>query len=223
VVLTLLVATSVVTAVFSKRSQSPQRTLAGYASFERVRSVQGSWSVPGVLGDVSNAVAATWVGAQAPGSLAHAPFIQVGVQEESSDGYDAGYQAFWSDSQLDFHPVNLFSVNAGDLITASLRLAGGQWTVHIHDVSSGADARFRTTQDSGGAFNQAEWFQEDVTDKATQQGFPYPDLTPVTFTNLHVNSKQPTLNSLVSSTMTVDGKTLNPSRVQNNSFTVGEY
>jgi hypothetical protein len=118
--------------------------------------------------------------------------------------------------------VNLFLVNPGDLITASLRLGGGRWTVHIYDVTSGEDARFRTTEDTGASFNQAEWFQEDVTDNATQQGFPYPNLTPVRFRDLTVNSAQPTFSSLLASAMTVGSETLNPSPVRHNSFTVGE-
>jgi len=221
-VLTLLVAASIATAVFSPASHPPQQTLAGYASFEQVRSVQGSWSVPIVLGGPADSVAATWIGAQAPGAFAHAPFIQVGVQE-AYDGNDSNFQAFWSDSHLAFHPVNLFAVNAGDRMRASLRLGAGSWIVQIQDVSTGQKARFRTTQDTSGGFNQAEWFQEDVTDNATQRGFPYPDLTPVTFMNLTVNSARPTADSLVSSAMTVGRQTLKPSSVQRNSFTVGEY
>jgi peptidase A4-like protein len=225
VVLTLLVAASVASAVLGKPadSSSPQQTLAGYASFERVRSVQGAWTVPIILGGPRDAVAATWIGAQAPGAFAHAPFIQVGVQEASSDESDSGYDAFWSDSRLSFHPENLFLVNAGDRITASLQLARGHWSVQIEDVTTGQHARFRTMQDTLGAFNQAEWFQEDVTDNDTHKGFPYPAMTPVTFTGLKVNSAQPTSDSLQSSVMTVGTETLNPSPINRNSFTVGEY
>jgi hypothetical protein len=177
---------------------------AGYLWRGRVTSVQGSWRVPRVLARSSlRSAASTWIGAEAPGEPG--PFIQIGTNEQRVSPPEVlergpGYYAFWSDTKSTFHPRLLFPVSPGDDIRASLALARKRWTLAIVDATSGASAHFSTSDETReGAFNEAVWMQEDVTDGTTGKPSPYPRLDESGLRRLAVNGKAPSYADLYSS------------------------
>jgi hypothetical protein len=205
-----------------KRSSWPFGSFAGYAWRGRVASVQASWTVPRIIRGSSPGVAGTWIGAQAPGKPE--PSIQIGTNEESFPPAQAtapdNYFAFWADVRRHFRPQRLFPVSPGDNLTASLMLIHRRWTLAIVDATSGAAARFSTREEAQGSFNLAEWTQEDVTDEATRKPYPYPQMTPVVFRGLAVNSTTPSYADLYSLWMSTDGTYLAPSALHHDSFTL---
>jgi hypothetical protein len=161
---------------------------AGYQWFGRVTEISARWVVPQMESSARRGAASTWIGAEAPGRIDKAPFIQVGTQEEARA---RSYGAFWSDTRQGFHPRLLFKVAAGDTIAASLELSSGHWAVAIADVTSGAKDSFVTRDEARGAFNDAQWLQEDETDLATGRPLPYPQLAPTRFISFAVNGSVP--------------------------------
>jgi Peptidase A4 family len=195
-------------------------SFAGYVWRGHVTSLQASWSVPGIVGPSAGA-AGTWIGAEALGGQ----FIQVGTNEESFRPFalgarDISYQAFWSDTTHRFRSQQLFRVAVGDNISASLTLAHKRWTLTIADRTSGASARFSTSEEADASFNQAGWDEEDPRDRATGKPIPYPRLTAVRFSHLAVNSAVPDYADMYSQWMSVDGGNLAPAPVRQDSFTL---
>lgn len=195
---------------------------AGYVWRGHVTSVQGVWTVPPIQGGSPLGRASSWIGAQAPG--APGPFVQVGTNEEreastAEPAHDV-YYAFWSDVAHGFHPQILFSVQAGDHVSARLTLARARWTVAIRDTMSGAAVRFTTSDETHASFNEAVWFLEDITDAATAKPYPFPRLGTFRFQGLAVNSAAPSYADLYSQWMSVQHGSLGPSPVQADAFTV---
>ena len=191
---------------------------AGYQWFGRVTELRAEWVVPRIESSPADGTASTWIGAEAPGKVKTAPFIQIGTQEQRNS---PSYAAFWSDTRRGFHPQLLFDVAPGDTISASLRLAPGRrWELEIVDASSGERAAFATGDEAGAAFNDASWLQEDVTDSGTSGPFPYPQLTPTRFVRFSVNGVVPRPDSLGPRWMSLPGERfLGPHRL-GDSFTV---
>jgi hypothetical protein len=198
---------------------------AGYQWHGNVRSLQASWKVPMLeAGSPPRACAGTWIGAEAPGS--NGPFIQIGTNEQLVTPHEARawgvprnyYFAFWSTTAMHFKAQSLFLVRPGDRITASLVLVGGRWKLAIRDQTSGRAAHFATHQETGSAFNEAQWIQEDVTDGKTHKLFPYPQLSTVAFSSLLVNSKRPSYAYLYSQWMSEDGVNWAPIPLRNDAF-----
>lgn len=197
---------------------------AGYVwRGQHVRSVAATWTVPAFMPHSPSGIAATWIGVQAPGNRT-APFIQVGINEVYTHlpgpvpGFSpAYYAAFYSDTNLSFHPVTLFHVRRGDVLAARLRLAGGRWHVLIVDHTHHHKAAFGTMDDAVGAFNQAEWLQEDPS--VTSGGHvPYPSLSTVGFSHLKVNGGAPSYARVRSTWMSEHHVALAPGPLVNDSF-----
>ncbi|MGA2470909.1 MAG: G1 family glutamic endopeptidase [Solirubrobacteraceae bacterium] len=191
----------------------PRRWLGAFAGYvwqgPSVTSLSGSWIVPRIERDSRPGRAGTWIGAQTPGDSS-APFIQIGTNEErhAADRQAAVprsnfYYAFWSDTLHHFHPQFLFLVRPGDRISASLSLARGRWRLAIVDPASHEVTSFLTTDEAHGAFNEAQWLQEDITDTVTPRNslYPYPQLSRVLFTRLTVNHAPPRPGNLNSEWM----------------------
>jgi len=193
---------------------------AGYVWRGRVSSVRASWTVPRILPGSPRGLAGTWIGAEAPGAGTHAPFIQIGVNEQL--GIESSYYAFWTDTDHYFHPRYLLRVNPGDDLSASLALARKRkrWTLVISDASTGKSAHFSTGDEARASFNEAEWTQEDPKDGASGKPLPYPRLTTVGFRELMVNSTAPTYADLYSTWMSVDRGNLAPTPLYDDSFTL---
>jgi hypothetical protein len=192
--------------------------LAGYVYKGRVSSLRGSWAVPRIL-DGSSGSASTWIGLQARG--APRPFIQIGSNEAEGlrpgDAPEARYYTFWSDLARDAHPHTLFRVNPGDDLSASLTRTHNRWVLAIVDTSSGAAERFSANAQTRAPSEEAEWTQEDVADGAGKP-LPYPQLSAVGFRRLAVNSATPSTTRLSAEWMSVNGKSLAPSPLHDDSF-----
>jgi hypothetical protein len=190
-----------------------------------VHSVGASWTVPRVDPGSSPGVAGTWIGARAPSTNRGTPFIQIGVTEHALTPTakrlpGGSYEAFWSTTGRGSHPQFLFPVDAGDDISASLTLAHGRWTLAIVDGTSGVAARLSTSAEARASFNEATWIQEDVRNQATGKLFTYPELTPVDFRELTVNTVAPAYADVYSLWMSANGRSLAPSPLQHDSFTL---
>ena len=177
--------------------------------------------MPTIADSARAGLAGTWVGAQAPGPWQTSPFIQLGVNEaRARDGRDE-YYAFWSDTAQHFHPRHIFRVSPGDRIAAAMQLRGGRWTLSIKDVSSGADRRVTTRQEASGAFDEAQWIQEDVTDARTGRPFGYPTMSPLHFSGVTADGRLVDAASLLSQWMKLPaGRSLAPTPVTGGAFTM---
>jgi len=221
----------VLVGLVARAGVSGQGRFAGYVWFGRVQEISGQWVVPRIEKDSHAGRAGSWIGAvDATGHSDTDRFIQVGTNEMRVAGTALRigdlrlvpdlYYAFWSSTQDQFHPVYLFPVNAGDQITASLALRGKRWRVSITDVTSQRSATFTTRQETGAAFNQAQWLQEDITDAKTGRPFPYPRLTPLRFSKVKVNRRIPTLAQVHDQQMSVGDGTETPTELNRGSFVV---
>jgi Peptidase A4 family len=195
--------------------------MAGYVYRGHVTSLRGSWTVPRILNG-SHGSASTWIGVQGPG--APKPFIQIGSSEAEGfrpgDAPEARYYTFWSDAVRGAPPRTLFRVNPGDDLSASLTRTHNRWMLAIVDTSSGAAERFSTSAQTRAPFEEAAWTQEDVANGAATP-LPYPQLGPVGFRRLAVNSLTPSAARLAAEWMSVDGKSVAPSPLHDGSFTLG--
>jgi hypothetical protein len=196
---------------------------AGYVWRGPVRSVAASWRVPRVVGGPVPSLAATWIGAQGPAPAG--PFIQVGTGQMLRGHRGAGsssgsYVAFWSDSERRFHPLTLFPVNAGDEMSASLALRHGRWLVTISDASTHRDRRFSTSDDTEGAFNEAEWTEEDPSLRSTGHAGPYPRQGAVSMRRLAVNGAEPSYATVYSTWMSLVSEQLAPDPLVGDAFTL---
>jgi Peptidase A4 family len=199
-------------------------SFAGYVWRGRVSSVRASWTVPRLLPGSPHGIAATWIGAEAPGVGHHRPFIQIGVNEgrlsivnPGGTAYN-GYYVFWSDTKQHFHPQYLFRVNAGDDLSASLTFVRNRWTLAIRDTNSRQSSHFTTSDEDGASFDQAEWIQEDVVDERTHKPYPYPRLGKIEFHRLEVNSSAPAYVDLYSTWMSLHSGSLAPTPLHKDSF-----
>jgi hypothetical protein len=185
---------------------------AGYTTFGPVRSIAASWTVPRTLGGPATASAATWIGVQSQSM--HGPFVQVGTQEEGS-GRDF---AFWSDPERHFAPQFLGFVAAGDDVSARLVRIQDGWAATLYDPP--AAARIVTIQQPAGArFDQAEWFQEDPSQRSRTQRVPYPTLAALNFRSLRLNRAAPGYAALYAQWMSLPGgKSLAPTALAGDAF-----
>jgi len=188
---------------------------AGYVWRGKERSVAASWLVPEAFPGPHSGLAGTWIGAQAPGG-GHAPFIQVGINEGHIHPLGNFDYAFFSDTALGFHPRLLFRVNRGDRISARLRMADGRWHVLIVDHTHPHRAAFSTAQETGAAFNQAEWLQEDPS--SPRGHLPYPRLSAVHFWQLRVDGQRPGYGRLLSQWMSENHMDLAPGPLVRDGF-----
>jgi hypothetical protein len=211
-------------------NSSNASTFAGYVWTGQVTSVRGGWTVPTVRPHSPTGIAATWIGAEAPGG-SNAPFIQIGTNEAllppdlkqaQLPGSLRVYYAFWSDVVHHFHPVILFQVSPGDSLSATMSLIDGVWTLAISDHTSGSSARLTTRDETHAAFNEALWTQEDVTNGKTNKPFSYPHLTTVAFSGLSVNGQRASAVNLTTQVLSERGTTVTPSPISNDGFTLAQ-
>jgi hypothetical protein len=113
----------------------------------------------------------------------------------------------------------LFRVNPGDALSASLGRAGKRWRLAIVDTTSGAAARFVTNDEAGASFNHADWTQENIA-SGEHEPDPYPQLTPVGFRHLAINSAAPSTAELSALWMSAGGNTVAPGPLHDDSFTL---
>ena len=202
----------------------------GYLWRGDVTGVSASWKVPRLTKHEPRGIAGTWIGAESPGR-----FIQVGVNEgRDAPNTDADLRflvaglhqpllyGFWSDTAHQFHPVPLPRVKAGDVVSVSLHLQDGRWYLEFSDARRAVDVKLSTPDEATGPVDDAEWLQEDVkTTYGRNRMLPYPNLSPVRFTNLKVNGVTPVASKLLYRRRPVRSpKTLVASPIHHDAFTV---
>jgi hypothetical protein len=193
--------------------------MAGYVWSGPLVSVRASWTVPRMASGFGEAHASTWIGAQVAGVPKPSPFIQVGTTEDRGPASRAVYAAFWTDTRRGYHPQILFHVHPGDVVATALTLHLGRWRVAIADATSGRNATFETREESDGAFNLAEWLQEDPSEmsgKAT----PYPRLSDVRMTGVAANGAPPRYGDVYAQWMSVGALNLAPTPLRGDAFTI---
>jgi len=116
--------------------------------------------------------------------------------------------------------VSLFTVSPGDHVSAALILTSAGWRVSIMDASSGMRKSFRTRDDSHGAFNLAEWLQEDPTKDSDGAPEPYPQLGSVRFTHPAVNGTPTRYATVDSQWMSVNSRDFAPTPLSHSTFIV---
>jgi Peptidase A4 family len=197
---------------------------AGYQWNGSVRSVSANWQVPPLAQTVPTGIAATWIGIQRPAStLQRIPFIQVGLNENSSAGPLGGqYWAFWSDTARGFLPQPIFSVSPGDWITASLTQGGTGWTVSITDRNTGSSSSFIDRTEGSGSFATGDWLQEDPSHNDPHWQGSYQPTAAVTFDQLAVNGHAPQPDELEPSVMALPDTQLAPEALIGDAFTITE-
>jgi hypothetical protein len=183
-----------------------------------VRSVGAMWAVPRMLG-AGEAHASTWIGTQAPGIARSSPFIQVGTVEDRDAGGRAVYAAFWTDTTRGFHPQILFRVSPGDLISTRLSRAGHRWEVRIVDGTTSRQSSFTTAEEGAGAFNLAEWLQEDPSEDSGRVT-PYPRLSTVWMRSLAVDGGAPRYGNVYAQWMSLPAGELAPSVLRGDGFSI---
>ncbi|MDA8295591.1 MAG: G1 family endopeptidase [Actinomycetota bacterium] len=199
----------------------PATGFGGYRTTAKVGAISARWTVPAIAPTSRAGFAATWIGAQ--GSPSAGPFVQVGTIEFKQPGDAPMYLLFWSDVQAGFSAQPMGGVAPGDVVDVSMRrLASGGWRLVVRDETSGAVASKSLSYGKGGAFNQAEWLQEDPAPaQVTPVDLPYPRLSTVTFSRLMVNGVPPALGRGDGQTlMTLHGGTFVPTAVSSDSFSL---
>lgn len=209
--------------VASGFTDAPFGAFAGYAWTGRVESIGTSFTVPRIAERSPRGQAATWIGVQGEGPPAR--FVQVAVIESRYWSAPVQrtidrYAAVWADRASHFLPATLFNVEAGDTISARLSSAVGGWRLAIADENSGRHASLLVREPSDPSSMQAEWTQEDP-------GFPtnharYPQMEAPRFQELKINGRRPSPGylALFSRWMSVDHRTLAPTDVRGDSFTL---
>jgi hypothetical protein len=198
-------------------SRFPLGDFAGYVwRAGPLDALSATFTVPRIrMPSPPRSIAATWIGAQAPGVTG--PFIQIGINELHATVSLDVYYAFWSDTTLQFHPRFLFTVRAGDVIAASLRHLPDGWALAIVDATTRVARRFTSPDEAAGAFELAEFLQEDPTNSAHAE-LPYPRLAGGRFRQLRVNSATPARGTLLSQWMSNGHGYVAPSALAGDAF-----
>ena len=193
--------------------------MAGYVWSGSLSSVEASWRVPRMASGFGEAHASTWIGAQSTGVAEPSPFIQVGTTEDRGLAAGPVYGAFWTDTKRGYHPQVLFHVDPGDIVSSALMLVAGRWRVVILDTTSGQKATFQTREEGDGAFNLAEWLQEDPSE-ASGKATPYPRLADVHMTGVAANGVPPRYGDMYAQWMSVGEAELAPTPLRADAFTI---
>ena len=145
----------------------------------------------------------------------------MGVNEGNTDaGSRPFYYAFYSTTELHFHPVHLFDVSPGDQVSATLGRRGTSWRIDFVDRTLGDERTLWVGEGAGRQFNEAQFSQEDVTDARTGRPFPYPSLSPIRFTGIAANGIAPQPGQLTSSWLTEAHDYLAPGPLRGDAFTL---
>jgi Peptidase A4 family len=191
---------------------------AGYAQVGPViRSVAATLTVPRVTNASSKqlALASTWVGAEALGTAGdREPFVQVGIEAYANA---PGYEAFWSDTARGGVVSDLFTVHAGDRVSASLTLSQRHWTIVIGDGA--AHRRIVVAAPGTAKFQLALWCQEDEAYNHPNV-MVYPRVRDVRFSDLAVDGRAPESPYLNPVWMSAGKTVFEPGGMRDDAFTL---
>jgi hypothetical protein len=193
---------------------------AGYQAEGLVHDVAASFTVPAILPGSPPGDASTWIGVSTEGG----EFIQVGVTEHlgASQNSFPIFDAFWSDTSLNYHPQALESIQPTDRVSVSMTQNIDGWKLSVRDDTTGLSKTFESHFGHDREFRLAEWEQEDpVAGFDTYYNVPYPTLSETTFSDLELNGSAPTLRLRDGSAMNVfNGPILIPTPDTSDSFSL---
>ena len=198
---------------------------AGYVFNGEAGQISAGIVVPRLIGADRGGAAATWIGLR--GAIAErtqqAPFFQVGVNEDWTNSNPTGnhYYAFWSSTGKNFAPQVMFSVRPGDLLNVSIDTAGRRLLITATDTRDGWHRSISAQLNGGEDFDTASWHQEDVTDLATGEPFPYPQVGVARFTSMRVDNLPPRMPLLDTSWMSTSDAYYGPAPLRDDGFSVG--
>jgi Peptidase A4 family len=187
----------------------------GFAGYFKIRDpvteVSGEITVPSISSvpeDSQFGTASTWIGAQNPAGL----FVQIGVTETGFGATKATgtrpplFEAFWSDTERDFHPINIARAESGDLISLEMTLQASGWILRVRDLTSGWVHEVVTDYAAGQNFNFGSWIQEDPTSAAHPLiNLPYPDMSQTMFSHAELDGAIPEMDEGEAQDMDVPG------------------
>jgi len=196
----------------------------GYEMPGHVTEISAGWKVPTISATSPNGDASTWVGVDNQSRA----FIQLGTLENKI-GFGFGvntstedvYDAFWSDTSLDFHPHSLGRVTAGDQVYAEMVQTARGWVLHFRDPARRLSVVLPTSYGAGAKFTRSEWLQEDPVPHALAPyvDSPYPSMSTVSLGGLTVNQKPPRLTySNAKALASANGVFLVPTRFAQDMF-----
>jgi hypothetical protein len=203
----------------SPETAYPFTGFGGYYLSHKVTTISASWRVPKIRLNSHEGFAATWIGAaQANG----APFIQIGTLEDQGTQDNPGYEAFWSDTALDFVPQEFGDIQPGDKIIVAMVRKHRDWFLHFSDPSSFLRWNEVFPYGRHANFNQSEVMQEDPTPGLIAgHDLPYPVIANVTFTKVLINGSISYLNKSDAQVLMSNGGTISiPTKFRNDSFTL---
>jgi hypothetical protein len=194
---------------------APSYGFGGYIIQSPVTEVGAQWYVPAIAKNSTTGVASTWIGAQ----LGVKDFIQLGTTENKLFGQPQ-YSVFWSDVTVGFHPQNLISLSAGDLVKFKMVQVRSGWRLSYDDVTTNRTRSIIISYGAGVKFDTPSWFQEDPVAPDFHDHEPYPLVGVPTFSDLTVDNRAPRLAASERQILSTDsGVFLIPSADRNDSFT----
>jgi hypothetical protein len=197
---------------------TPLTGFGGYHLTTKVTQISARWRVPAISKTSRVGIAATWIGAQ---NSIDSHFIQLGILEICNQKGRGSYQAFWSDTALDFTPQPLGVIGAGDHLSVSLVRNSRGWSLTFHDRTNALSVDKQIDYGVGAPFTMGEWLQEDPSPSdVASRDVAYPDVANVTFQRLRVNDEVPRLKRADGQTLSASGGLLRvPTLVRHDSFT----
>jgi hypothetical protein len=128
---------------------------SGYAKSGAYTSATARWVVPGVSASKGSSYSSAWVGID---GFTNSSLIQTGTESDYYNGR-AHYNAWWEILPAAETPINSFTVQPGDVMTASItKGSGSSWSITINDLTNGGT--FTTTQSYTGPGTSVEWIEE---------------------------------------------------------------
>ncbi len=182
--------------------------------------ISAQWTVPTVTTkQFQDEQASTWIGIQ---EIQGPAFIQVGTTEAAYGPGSSNFSVFWSDTQSQFHPRNLATVEPGDVMAASMVRTPDGWQLRVRNLTEKTTSSTLVPVDAVTPFDVAEYTQEDPGSSVSLgTDFPYPTTSTVTFDELRVNGDIPTLTRADGSVlMSPNGIVLVPTPVSNGGFSL---
>jgi hypothetical protein len=205
-------------------TQAPVTGFGGYVTVARTTEIAARWRVPTITAGSPPGHASTWIGVSTADS---AHFIQVGTLEDKDRLFPAGpatltYSAFWSDTDLTFHPHDLGTVHPGDEVSALMVQTPGGWRLEFRDPASHLSVVLPTAYGAGKVFSVPQWLQEDPSHGPPPiHNVPYPDMSDVHFSTVRLDRKVPDLTfGEAQALATTSGVFLVPSHFVDDGFTM---
>jgi Peptidase A4 family len=192
---------------------------AGYLWCCGATDVAATWEVPRMVPSAEQSAEGVWIGLQTnSGSF----FLQVGTQDNMT-AFSPQYEGFWSNGPLHGAPVNLGTVQPGDVVRARLAHTGSTtWSITFADRTEGWSHTREVTYPATYAHSIAEWIEEDPAEVIPFEKarlFVMGRTHGTKMRALEVNGGAPrAFNLQPESFVDGTGTTFSPSSLANNSF-----